>query len=286
MTAPPCPICDGGGKPLYRVAEYSMYRCQQCRTAFVSPMPPADKLMDYYTRYHLSNEEGGVYDAADSRMQSSFAAKVELVKNASETATPRLLDVGCGKGFFVKACVDSGLDAEGIDISESGIRYAVEQLKVKATCAVLGDVKDQLGTFDIVTSWATLEHLTDPVGTLRAMSDVLRAGGRLLVMTCSGDDIVERILPGVTQWFDPPQHLVILSRRGMQLALERAGLVLEHLDMNWEYNRARKAARMARNVAVAAGLRCVAKLGRLRPGPFEISRFPLGNDQLAIARKP
>jgi acetyltransferase-like isoleucine patch superfamily enzyme len=33
----------------------------------------------------------------------------------------RLLDVDCGRGFFIKACVTSGIDAEGVDLSETAV---------------------------------------------------------------------------------------------------------------------------------------------------------------------
>src|SRR5688500_16821029 len=126
-----CPVCAGEGIPHFRAAEYSMYRCTDCHSAFVSPMPSPEQLRDFYSGYHRSDAEGGVYDVIDQRMKRSFPAKVEMVKQAAAAAgvaKPRVLDVGCGKGFFVRACADAGLDAEGIDISESGIRYATEQL--------------------------------------------------------------------------------------------------------------------------------------------------------------
>jgi 2-polyprenyl-3-methyl-5-hydroxy-6-metoxy-1,4-benzoquinol methylase len=265
-----------------------MYRCTDCHSAFVSPMPSPEQLRDFYSGYHRSNAEGGVYDVIDQRMKRSFPAKVEMVKQAAAAAgvaKPRVLDVGCGKGFFVRACADAGLDAEGIDISESGIRYATEQLGVTATCADLHEVKHQLGRFDVVTSWATLEHLPDALGNIRDMGEVLRPGGRLLAMTCAGDDVIERLLPGVTQWYCPPEHLVIFSADAMRRALEAGGFEVEHLDTNWEYTRARKVVRMARNVTTAALLRAVATAGRLNQGPFQFSRFPIGNDMVAIARR-
>src|SRR5688500_12635700 len=127
-----CPICGGAGAPHFRAAEYSMYRCAGCRSAFVAPMPSPQQLQDFYARFHLSNDEGGTYDEIDQRMMRSFPAKVAMVKRAAAAAAgadhPRVLDVGCGKGFFVRLCADAGLDAQGIDISDSGIRYATEQL--------------------------------------------------------------------------------------------------------------------------------------------------------------
>ena len=54
-----------------------------------------------------------------------------------------------------------------MDLSDSGIEHAKTQLQIKATCGSLHDLKAQLGQFDGVTFWATIEHLADPITMLR-----------------------------------------------------------------------------------------------------------------------
>jgi hypothetical protein len=110
--------------PVLYIPEYRMYRCAGCRTAFVWPAPADDQLTRFYQTYHLSDAEGGSYDAMEDRMRADFPAKVHHVLPATGGKPRRLLDVGCGKGFFVKACADRGVDAQGIDLSETGVAYA------------------------------------------------------------------------------------------------------------------------------------------------------------------
>ena len=43
-----------------------------------------------------------------------------------------------------------------------------------------------LGTFDVVTFWATIEHLPDPGAMLRHIFDILKPGGRLFLDTGIG----------------------------------------------------------------------------------------------------
>ena len=64
---------------------------------------------------------------ATRKVARRLDAALRLVRNGETGAgqTLRLLDVGCGKGFFVKQAISSGFEAEGMDLSSSAIEFAV-----------------------------------------------------------------------------------------------------------------------------------------------------------------
>jgi len=285
---PPCRICGSGSVPVFMNGAHRFYRCMSCRTAFVSPVPSDEFLANFYNTYHLSDAAGGLYDAVEARMQADFHAKIALVRAAAASmgiASPRVLDVGCGKGYFVRACVDAGLDAEGVDLSETGVEFARKELGVKATAGLLAHVKSQLGLFDLATFWATIEHLPDPIGTIRDIGTVLKPRGRLLLDTGIGDDELDRLLPGHVQWYDAPQHLFVFSDSGMRETLRRAGFNALTLDPCFERSNARRVVRKVRNGLTAVLLRGVAEIGRLRHNEFVFTRFPIGNLMSVQAEK-
>jgi len=287
-TTPHCPFCANQTTPLYCAGEHRMFRCTSCALAFVSPVPSEEYLARYYAVFHQTIGEGGEYELIDSRMQADFPAKLALIGRHAALAGARLLDVGCGKGFFVRACRDSGIDAMGIDLSDSGIEYATGQLGVPARLGRIEDCADDLGQFDIATFWATIEHVPDPVSTLRAIHSVLAPGGRLFMDTGIGDDWLDRMLPGVNQWYDPPQHLYVFSVDAMRLALSRAGFEIERIDTNFERSLPRRVAKSLRGAAAAIGFRAVAELTRTKQmgsNGFGLTRFPLGNLMSVVARK-
>ncbi len=272
-----------------------MYRCVACKVAFVHPVPSDAKLAEFYSTFHKGDDEGGVYDAMEGRMQADFPAKVGLVKAAlarlggAGGGAGRVLDVGCGKGYFVKAACDAGIDAEGIDLSDTGVRFATEELKVRAcvgridTCAE-EFVRDR-GMFDVVTFWATIEHVPDPVATLSAIRRVLRPGGMLLLDTGIGWDWLDRSLPGRVQWYDPPQHLYVFSEASMRHALQASGFTTVSFDGCFERSPVRRLIRRARAAVLATGLRVGAALGRMKHGPFVQTKYPIGNLMSVSARR-
>ena len=90
----------------------------------------------------------------------------------------RVLDVGCGHGFFLYAAKQKGFDVHGIDIDEDAMRYGKEimGLDIKRNPV---DSFDNLPSnhYDIVTFWQVLEHLPNPGTCIREVMDLLKVGG-------------------------------------------------------------------------------------------------------------
>lgn len=247
-----CYICGRTCSKDVIFANYIYWKCSNCFTSQVLPQPSSENLQVYYDRFHLSEHVGGVYDDVEDRMKADFPTKVKMVMDYAKAANPRLLDVGCGKGFFVKAAVDSNIRAEGIDLSRSGIEYAVNTLGVKATTGRIQDcnIKGWKESFDVVTLWATIEHLRDPISVIQAIHDCLKPGGVLLCDTGLGHIVWERFLPGHSQWYDAPQHLFVFSEDGLVSLLEKCGFSIIHFDANFERSWMRRWVRWFRHFLI------------------------------------
>jgi ubiquinone/menaquinone biosynthesis C-methylase UbiE len=102
----------------------------------------------------------------------------------------RVLDVGCGTGYFARVLSDAvGPQGQvvGIDASEQMIAFARRRARRLPTCgfevALAQDLGQPDGAFDVVVSSLMMHHLPDearPVA-LSEMYRVLRPGGRLLI---------------------------------------------------------------------------------------------------------
>lgn len=290
MTTQPdllCPVCGHTALPLFYAGDQRMFRCSDCHLAFVYPTPSDAFLSDFYSRFHRMLEEGGGYEMREDRMSADFPAKLAKIGRYAALSDIELLDVGCGKGFFVKACAERQITAKGIDLSDTAVAYARQTLGVSAFQGRIEDCARELGPFDVVTCWATIEHLPDPARTLKSIYSVLKPGGLLFLDTGIGFDWLDRLLPGMNQWYDPPQHLFVFSAAAMHLTIQDAGLIVEDFDACFERNRIRRLARMWRGYVAAFGLRAVSELTRSTgSGPFLFTRFPLGNLMSVVCRKP
>lgn len=282
---PICPICACAScTPCFLAGPHKMYRCAECRTAFVDPMPSAEYLADFYSNYHIGTGDEGNYVNED-KMIAHHAAQLARVMKFTNAKPGRLLDLGCGKGFFLKECAARGIDCRGIELSNTAAEFARKELKLDVVQGLIRDRKAELGLYDTVTMWGVIEHLPDPVSVLKDAFDVLRPGGRIFVQTGIGDDWFDRLLPGVNQWYDPPQHLFVFSAPGLSRALKEAGFDTEGLDPAYDRSTKRRVARLIRNAVTGTLLRAASTIGRLHCGTFEMTKFPLAFDMSAVGRR-
>jgi 2-polyprenyl-3-methyl-5-hydroxy-6-metoxy-1,4-benzoquinol methylase len=105
--------------------------------------------------------------------------RVRMIRSIKREAT--LLDVGCGRGYFLKTASDAGFDATGIELSEKAARYARETFKLSATIESMENLLSRKRIFDVVTLWHSLEHFDEPVGTLKTIRSLLSDGGLCVI---------------------------------------------------------------------------------------------------------
>ena len=95
----------------------------------------------------------------------------------------RLLDAGCGTGYFSKRSLASGANVISVDI---GVNLLHEARKKGATKPVASDITKLAfadNTFDVVISSECIEHTPSPANAVSELARVLRPGGTL-VLTC------------------------------------------------------------------------------------------------------
>jgi len=95
----------------------------------------------------------------------------------------RILDAGCGTGYFSRRSLATGANVVSLDI---GVNLLKEARKKGIPQPVAGDVTNlgfADGTFDVVISSECIEHTPSPEIAVSEMIRVLRPGG-ILVLTC------------------------------------------------------------------------------------------------------
>jgi len=92
-----------------------------------------------------------------------------------------VLDIGCGRGYFLKTASNHGFDVHGIDISETAVQYVTEKFLLRATCETLDDLLKSNRRYDIITLWHVLEHFLDPYTYLNKTNRLLNEFGICVV---------------------------------------------------------------------------------------------------------
>lgn len=94
----------------------------------------------------------------------------------------RLLDIGCGRGDFTKGFKDLGTEVSGIDYERSDSEI-LKDIEVKITDIEKDIFPFDNGLFDFVFSKSVIEHLWSPEHFIQECRRVLKAGGKMIIMT-------------------------------------------------------------------------------------------------------
>lgn len=138
----------------------------------------------------------------------------------------RILDVGCGRGQLLVTMAEEGfIDLTGVDpFIESDIEHP-EGIRILRS--ELGRVR---GAWDLIMLHHSLEHVPDPLGTLRDARERLRPRGRVLVRLPVADCAAWREYGMDWVQLDPPRHLHVPSLRGMGVLADGAGLRIVRVE--------------------------------------------------------
>jgi len=214
--------------PLDQLFAHGMVKCQGCSLIYRNPPPTSQDLARAYSgdRTDLTQEE-----RVGERRKQHFN---RLLKHAGVPG--RLLDVGCGCGFFLKLAQEAGWEAIGVDLNPKAITYAKERLRVNALLGDLRDIHFPDGSFNLVTLWNVLDHVSDPVNLLLEVHRVLNDDGRVLIRIPNADwhylnlrlaSFLRHL--GWSKVFEERPHIIFIFHQtnfspfNLRLALNRSG---------------------------------------------------------------
>ncbi len=205
----------------------NVVECAGCRLRALSPMLTLDDLVS------INKETVHPFFNACLEDEETYRAyfKSKLDDLQWQQAAGRLLDVGCGAGFFLDAARQRGYDVAGVDLSPVPAEYAQQRLGLDVAVGSLYDYGAPSSSFDIVTIFQTIEHDPHPAELARELLRILRPGGVLMVTTPAADGFVARAMG--KRWFGyrNVEHVSFFSRQSLRFALEQAGFEIVFLEI-------------------------------------------------------
>lgn len=223
-----CQLCGATSERLVTTQNgYRVVRCEGCSFVYVNPRPDSDTLARLYLKYLPDKMADPL--AWDLYMRDIFSKAADcIIRHRPDKG--RLLDIGCGYGFFLAEMRRrGGWELAGMDVSRTAVAYAASQgFNVTQATLETANIKDD--TFDAVTMFYVLEHVTDPSGVLAEVMRILKPGGMLLLRVPHTTPIVEflKVLRIKNNLYDPPFHLSDFSPVTIKRFLEQAGFTGTH----------------------------------------------------------
>jgi SAM-dependent methyltransferase len=217
-----CILCDRDGR-LEKASghgEWDLIHCLECGAYFWHPLVFVKE--QYTCNVHCMRPSPG-----EMLMPYHYRAFEMLMERTSGGTAPLgLLDIGCGKGSFLRHVLKHAdrFGCYGLDLNPHAVEHARGTLGDRVACA---DILDESGvtavkTYDVVCFFEVLEHQTDPRAFLRRAMSLLKPGGLVLGSVPNN----QRYLPlGIREPFDyPPHHLTWWDKGSLSHLFEAVGL--------------------------------------------------------------
>ena len=233
-----CPVCNSDAFTSFITTTAQMHtskerfnfdQCKDCQLVFLNPRVPLEQLKNYYTSHYLpyrGSEAWGKYvHFVKGSQQKLDLKRVERVKEWHNTTPDTLvLDVGCGKPSFLKACkTELKCNTLGIDFSDEGWENTSEDYGgLTLQVAEIKDLKPDLKP-DVITMWHYLEHDYSPLENLTTLKTISEPSTTLIIEIPNFDSESRKKFGADWAGWHTPRHTSLFSPNNVTLLLKNAG---------------------------------------------------------------
>jgi 2-polyprenyl-3-methyl-5-hydroxy-6-metoxy-1,4-benzoquinol methylase len=220
--------------------------CDRCGSVSVNTLPTEEQLNLYYQTEFNKHYTGGGESGGRNLMR--YARRYFQIVGQYVRAG-KLIDVGSSKSPFPNLAAKAGFDVTVIDYTrpeglDMRVHYADGNLNDESV------LDNHRNAYDVVTSWAVLEHVRQPDMAAKILSGMCRPGGMIFLSTPEIGTFITQNALGRSGWFKPPMHLHLISPQGIKILFRPFNCRLLHWG-RLELNPIRFAARYGLGLAEA-----------------------------------
>lgn len=229
-----CPLCNVGSVNPYLSCTdhlvsgevYELFKCEACGFVFTQDHPDEQMIGRYYESEdyasHGNKKSGSMNRLYSTARNIMLHKKLKITETTSLLNRGRILDIGCGTGYFASKMKANGWIVTGIEPAGKAREMAInlfglDILEPDKISSLTG------GSFDVITMWHSLEHLHDLYNYSREILRLLKPDGLLISALPNCDSYDARHYRGSWAAYDVPRHLWHFTPETFSLFAEKAG---------------------------------------------------------------
>jgi len=188
---------------------FNIVECKNCSFLFTNPRPTNDNLPDFYKSInyisHSDTKKGFISQVYHLVRKYTLNQKLKMIK--ANVAVGNLLDYGCGTGMFLKQANVKGWKSFGTEPDDGARDLANKNKKLAFVNKQELNAFDPLITFNAITLWHVLEHVTDLPETLDFFKQKLERNGILIIAVPNYNSYDAKHYNAHWAAYDLPRHL-------------------------------------------------------------------------------
>jgi SAM-dependent methyltransferase len=205
---------------------FEVWLCTDCEGGFTAHAPQAEKIGAYYQSEnyisHSNTRKGLVNRLYHWAREWMLKSKTQLIDSLQEGKKGRLLDIGSGTGYFLRAMSQKAWQTQGIEPDQKAREFSIQEFGLQV------DAPEKLfqlsaQTYDVITLWHVLEHIHTLDEYWQAFGRLLKANGTLIIAVPNRKAWDASFYGPEWAAWDVPRHLWHFAPKTFEIIAQRYG---------------------------------------------------------------
>lgn len=215
--------------------KFKVVCCKSCGLQRTSPRPTPESIGLYYPVDYGPYKSTRVINGSGKKrtLKSRLIAFMKIIfdtkaKSLPELPIGRMLEIGCASGSFLHHMAQRGWDVEGIEYSPTAAQ-AARELGYRVDIGALEKITKPVQSYDLIVGWMVLEHLHQPLESLRKLASWAKRDGMLAVSVPNCGSAESRLFGSNWYALQLPTHLFHYDTITLTKVMAAAGWHVTHI---------------------------------------------------------
>ncbi|MDO8451758.1 MAG: class I SAM-dependent methyltransferase [bacterium] len=206
-----CPVCKSPHNPKNVYISVNGWKINQCSNfdlLFTDINRRIDKAsQNFYNQQYIQS-----YKAREYELKRRFRRHLTIIERYKRGG--KLLDIGCGLGYFIATAEKSDnfrWNVAGLECNKKLIESASSKVRRFIRSGLMSDLPFKNDTFDCVTCFDVLEHDFRLHRNLLEIKRVMKKNGILVIQAPNYKSLMAFLTKNSWSWWAPPDHVLHLS---------------------------------------------------------------------------
>jgi SAM-dependent methyltransferase len=212
--------------------EFELFRCQECGFIFTREYPDEKSIAAYYESddyiSHDDEAKGSLNRVYLLARDIMLNRKRRIVENVTGLKKGKILDIGCGTGYFAGTMKKAGWDVTGVEPNRKARDFGSKRFALNIISPDhLSDLQEK--SFNSVTLWHVMEHLHDLSKYSDEIDRLLKPGGICITALPNSNSYDAKYYGRFWAAYDPPRHLWHFNPSTVSLFWEKKGYKIAYM---------------------------------------------------------
>lgn len=227
-----CPVCQSSDrKTEFTKFDIAIARCLNCTLRYTTLVPETTD--DIYSDTSYLSYARGSYQSNRKYRQNRFGTeRLEILRSLlGNLEGRRLLDAGCGTGWFLELARENGMKIHGQEIAKGLAKWTSDEFGIRIFDCPLEEIEAK-AFYDAITMFDLLEHVPDPVGLMNRAKRLMADNGVILVFTPNFDSLGISVMGKESNLIVPAEHLTYFNDKSIRVLAEKVEMRIDYFSTN------------------------------------------------------